>query len=153
MKISVVVVMAMLLLACRVSAGNQAGVKISGSVEVIAVVAVTQGGVSTGDNKSYVTVHDGVTTIVGDGLVWRVNTPNVKITVHSDGGLGSNNLSLSVYAVNVKGGQSSGRVTLGSVEQEVVSNITFGTGSCYLEYQVVGSPNGTEIVTYTISAK
>jgi len=137
------------LLAGSAVSSNTASMRVVIIVEPIAVFAVTQGGVSTGDNKSYVTHNNGVTTIVGDGLAWTVNMPNVRITAHSDGVLGD---GLSVRAVNVIGGRSGGNVTLRDSEQDVVIDITPGIGSCSLEYTVTGSPSGTETVTYTIAS-
>ena len=150
-RLSLVTTIATLLLIDDALAGNKAELKISGCVKAIATVTTTQGGLSTGKNESYVTVHNGETTIAGNGLEWMVNISNVKIAAHSDGGLGKSNLS--VRAINVSGGQSCGWITLNTFKQDVVSKVTFGNGTCSLEYRIAGLLDGSETVVCTISAE
>ena len=128
---------------------NTASVRIVFSVEPIAAVAVTQDGVSTGNNKSYVTVRDGIKTIRGNGLVWTVNYPGVRISARSDGGLEN----LTVSPTNIKGGSGKGTILLRGADQDLITDLDIGIGHCDLEYQVPASSDGVATVIYTITSQ
>ena len=135
--------------AVELSAGSTASIALSGRVDPIAVLAVTQAGISTGDVKSYVSVRNGIKTIHGEGLIWTVNHPGARIFVRGDGGL----KGLTVRAVNEVGGTAGGTVLLGYNDQELVADILLGTGHCDLEYKVPTSSEGEATVIFTISAQ